>query len=86
MSVAYQELSKYHQRLRESQEQLIQAEKLASLGQLAASIAHEVNNPLAGVLVYTKLLTKKITGDNISKEIALDYLSKWSWNSPAAPS
>ena len=76
LSTAYQELSEYDQRLRESQEQLIQTEKLTSLGQMAASIAHEVNNPLAGVLVYTQLLSKKIAGDNMSKEIALDYLSK----------
>ncbi len=76
LNVAYQELGTYAERLKENQEQLIQTEKLTSLGQMAASIAHEVNNPLAGVLVYTQLLTKKIAGDNISKEIALDYLSK----------
>jgi len=76
LSAAYQELGEYDQRLRENQEQLIQAEKLTSLGQMAASIAHEVNNPLAGVLVYTQLLSKKIAGDNMPKEIALDYLSK----------
>ena len=62
--------------LKESQEQLIQAEKLSSLGQMAASIAHEINNPLAGVLNYTKLLNKKIADGNIAKETALDYLSK----------
>ncbi len=64
------------QRLKTTQEDLIQAEKLTSLGQMAASIAHEVNNPLAGVLVYTQLLAKKLTADTISKEIALDYLAK----------
>ena len=76
LSAAYRELSESHQRLKESQEQLIQAEKLTSLGQLAASIAHEVNNPLSGVLVYTQLLIKKIASDSIPKETALDYLSK----------
>jgi two-component system NtrC family sensor kinase len=62
--------------LRESQEQLIHAEKLTSLGQMSASIAHEINNPLAGVLVYTQLLSKKVAGDTFKKEEALDYLSK----------
>ena len=76
LSAAYNRLSEYDRRLRETQEQLIQAEKLTSLGQLAASIAHEINNPLSGVLTYTQLLTKKINNDRFSKEIALDYLAK----------
>jgi len=62
--------------LKTTQDGLVQAEKLTSLGQLAASIAHEVNNPLAGVLIYTQLLAKKIGGEEFSKETALNYLSK----------
>ncbi|TVR60834.1 MAG: histidine kinase [Spirochaetaceae bacterium] len=42
--------------LKESQGRLIQAEKLASMGQMAAGIAHELNNPLGIVLMYSHLL------------------------------
>ena len=76
LSIAHQELAAYIQRLKENEEQLIQVEKLTSLGQMAASIAHEINNPMAGVLIYTELLSKKLAGEAFIKEEAQGYLSK----------
>ncbi len=62
--------------LQVTQEELIQTRKLTSLGQMAAAIAHEVNNPLSGVQVYTQLLIKQLTSGKWSKKVALDYLTK----------
>jgi len=46
-------------RLGEAQRQLTHADKLASVGRLAAGIAHEINNPLTGVLTYASFLQKR---------------------------
>ena len=49
--------------LADTQKQLAQSDKLASVGRLAAGIAHEINNPLTGVLSYASLLRKRMGED-----------------------
>jgi signal transduction histidine kinase len=50
--------------LRETQNQLIQSEKLASIGQLAAGVAHEINNPIGVMLGFTQVLLKHVPQDS----------------------
>ncbi|MBN1295886.1 histidine kinase, partial [bacterium] len=54
------ELNESNTKLASTREALIQSEKLASMGQLSAGIAHEVNNPLGVVLMYAHLLREEI--------------------------
>jgi signal transduction histidine kinase len=58
------ELANSNNELASVQEALMQSEKLASMGQLAAGIAHEVNNPLGVVLMYAHLLLDEYKDDS----------------------
>jgi signal transduction histidine kinase/DNA-binding response OmpR family regulator len=50
--------------LRETRDALIQSEKLASIGQLAAGVAHEINNPIGVILGFAQVLLKRIDADD----------------------
>ena len=51
-------------KLREKQSQLVEAEKLAGIGKLAAGIAHEINNPLTSVLTFSNLMLEQCPPDD----------------------
>jgi signal transduction histidine kinase len=55
-------VDRQHRRLMEATEQLAHSEKVATLGRVAAQVAHEVRNPLAGLLLYSVHLKDKLNG------------------------
>ncbi len=59
--------------LREVHRHLINTEKLASMGQMAAGVAHELNNPLGTIILYTTILSRKL-GDRPELKHDVDLL------------
>jgi len=58
-----------------SRAQLGHAAKLASVGELAAGIAHEINNPISGIMVYLHTLAMDIENDQLDRKQALTFLT-----------
>jgi two-component system NtrC family sensor kinase len=61
-------VQKKSEELGEAQHELIHIERIASLGKLSLSVAHEINNPLSGILVYTKLVSKQLSNLDLNPE------------------
>jgi len=55
-ALLYEEARRAYENLRLTQEQLLQSEKMAAVGQLISGVAHELNNPLTAILGYSQLL------------------------------
>lgn len=61
----YEELRRSYDELKQSQQLLVRQEKLASLGRLAAGLAHELNNPLSSVAGFAEALQRRIEAEEI---------------------
>ncbi len=62
--------------LEETQAQLMQSEKIASLGRLSAGVAHEINNPLAGILIYAELLERQLQNASFDREYLTEIITQ----------
>jgi len=65
---SHNQLQISHQELEQAQSHLLRTEKLASIGQLSAGVAHEINNPLGTIMIYAHLLLKSIDKDDPRRE------------------
>ncbi len=65
----YEDLKDQMKELQSAQEQLVQAAKLAAIGELASNVAHEINNPLTSILGYAELIKEERDLETIMKDI-----------------
>lgn len=64
------------EKLKMAQRQIIQNEKMSSLGRLAAVIAHEINNPISGLVVFINLLQKQLDREVVSEEDKIKIIKR----------
>jgi signal transduction histidine kinase len=66
-------LNRMTDRLLDAQSQLVRAEKLASIGRLAAGVAHEVGNPLGAIGTYVEVLRRRGADQEVTEGIAREF-------------
>lgn len=80
LSAARQEVTEWSQQLEEkviekteelsrAQRQVLHMEKMSSLGKLSATVAHELNNPLTGMLMYARLVRRELGGQPLAESV-----------------
>jgi two-component system NtrC family sensor kinase len=87
LSAARREVTEWSQKLEEkvvekteelsrAQRQVLHMEKMASLGKLSATVAHEINNPISGVLAYARLVRRELAEQPLPAEVR-DELTRY---------
>src|SRR5687767_2131378 len=71
-----QEIERREQELRDKQEQLVQAGKLATLGELTTGVAHELNNPLNNIGLFVGNAIDRTRGGAVDSDVLVADLEK----------
>jgi two-component system, NtrC family, sensor kinase len=70
------EILKMRKELESANIQLIQSQKIASVGRMAAGVAHEINNPLSAILIYAELLKEQLAGRKENLEDVTEIITQ----------
>jgi hypothetical protein len=73
---AYRALAEANRELREARDQLVEAERLAAIGELSAAVAHGIRNPLAGIKMAAELAVREAGVDDPLRETLTDILTE----------
>lgn len=71
LEVALGRLRQSHEDLVSAQQRLVQTERLASMGQISAGVAHEINNPLGTIILYSHILLKRLQDDSSNEDLKM---------------
>jgi two-component system NtrC family sensor kinase len=64
LEVSVERIKRSNEELLSAQQKLVESERLASMGQISAGVAHEINNPLGTIILYSHLLMKQLENDS----------------------